>query len=176
MKAGLFFCAKREAGGRATGKRCSVFHMSMGVFEHIGRGVVVYVFLFVLLRFAGKKHVGQLAPFDLLVLLILSETVQNSLIGDDTSLVGGLISAATLVGLSYGMSVLTSSSKLAERLLEGTPKILVRHGRRRADEMKRQHITLAELTEALRHQGCANITQVRAAILENDGKITVIGG
>ena len=106
---------------------------------------------------------------------ILSETVQNSLIGDDTSLVGGLISAATLVGLSYGMSVLTSSSKLAERLLEGTPKILVRHGRRRADEMKRQHITLAELTEALRHQGCANITQVRAAILENDGKITVIG-
>jgi uncharacterized membrane protein YcaP (DUF421 family) len=153
-----------------------VFHMSMGVFEHIGRGVVVYVFLFVLLRFVGKKHVGQLAPFDLLVLLILSETVQNSLIGDDTSLVGGLISAATLVGLSYGMSVLTSSSKLAERLLEGTPKILVRHGRRRADEMKRQHITLAELTEALRHQGCANITQVRAAILENDGKITVIGG
>jgi uncharacterized membrane protein YcaP (DUF421 family) len=64
-----------------------VFHMSMGVFEHIGRGVVVYVFLFVLLRFVGKKHVGQLAPFDLLVLLILSETVQNSLIGDDTSLV-----------------------------------------------------------------------------------------
>jgi uncharacterized membrane protein YcaP (DUF421 family) len=158
-----------------SGGRCSVFNMSMGVFEHIGRGVVVYVFLFVLLRFVGKKHVGQLAPFDLLVLLILSETVQNSLIGDDTSLVGGLISAATLVGLSYGMSMLTSSSKLAERLLEGTPKILIRHGHRRADEMKRQHITLAELTEALRHQGCANITQVRAAILENDGKITVIG-
>ena len=64
---------------------------------------------------------------------------------------------AQLVGLSYGMSVLTSSSKLAERLLEGTPKILVRHGRRRADEMKRQHITLAELTEALRHQGCATL-------------------
>ena len=159
MKAGLFFCAKREAGGRATGKRCSVFHMSMGVFEHIGRGVVVYAFLFFLLRFAGKKHVGQLAPFDLVVLLILSETVQNSLIGDDTSLVGGLISAATLVGLSYGMSVLTNYSKFAERLLEGTPKILVRHGRRRKDEMDRQRISLAELTEALRHQGCTNITQ-----------------
>ena len=171
---GPFFCAKREAGGRATGKRCSVFHMSMGVFEHIGRGVVVYAFLFFLLRFAGKKHVGQLAPFDLVVLLILSETVQNSLIGDDTSLVGGLISAATLVGLSYGMSVLTNYSKFAERLLEGTPKILVRHGRRRKDEMDRQRISLAELTEALRHQGCTNITQVRAAILENDGKITVI--
>ena len=69
-----------------------MFHMSMGVFEHIGRGVVVYAFLFFLLRFAGKKHVGQLAPFDLVVLLILSETVQNSLIGDDTSLVGVPIS------------------------------------------------------------------------------------
>jgi uncharacterized membrane protein YcaP (DUF421 family) len=146
----------------------------MGVFEHIVRGVMVYVFLFILLRFAGKKHVGQLAPFDLLVLLILSETVQNSLIGDDTSLVGGLISAATLVGMSYGMGVLTSYSKLAGRLLEGTPIILIRHGRRRADEMERQGITLAELTEALRHQGCTNITQVRVAILENDGKITVI--
>ena len=152
-----------------------MFHMSMGLFEHIGRGVVVYVFLFVLLRFVGKKHVGQLAPFDLLVLLILSETVQNSLIGDDTSLVGGLISAATLVRLSYGMSMLTSSSKLAERLLEGTPKILIRHGRRRAEEMKRQHITLAELTEALRHQDCANITQVRAAILENMARSLSLG-
>jgi uncharacterized membrane protein YcaP (DUF421 family) len=151
-----------------------MFDMAMDVFEHIVRAVVVYVFLFALLKFVGKKHVGQLAPFDLLVLLILSETVQNSLIGDDTSLVGGLISAATLVGLSYGMTVLTNYSKRAGRLLEGTPKILVRHGSHRADEMERQHISLAELTEALRHQGCTNITQVRAAILENDGKITVI--
>jgi len=151
-----------------------MFDMSIGAFEHIVRAVVVYVFLFVLLRFVGKKHVGQLAPFDLLVLLILSETVQNSLVGDDTSLVGGLISAATLIGLSYGTTVLTNNSKRAERLLEGKPKILVRHGSHRADEMERQHVTLTELTEALRHHGCTNITQVRAAILENDGKITVI--
>lgn len=115
-----------------------MFDMAMDVFEHIVRAVVVYVFLFALLKFVGKKHVGQLAPFDLLVLLILSETVQNSLIGDDTSLVGGLISAATLVGLSYGMTVLTNYSKRAGRLLEGTPKILVRHGSHRADEMERQ--------------------------------------
>jgi uncharacterized membrane protein YcaP (DUF421 family) len=73
-----------------------MFNMSMGVGEHIVRGAAVYVFLFLLLRFVGKKHVGELAPFDLLVLLILSETVQNSLVGDDTSLIGGLISATTL--------------------------------------------------------------------------------
>jgi uncharacterized membrane protein YcaP (DUF421 family) len=151
-----------------------MFNMSMGVFEHIARGVAVYVFLLLLLRFVGKKHVGELAPFDLLVLLILSETVQNSLIGDDTSLVGGLISATTLVTLAYGISFLTCHSKIAERLLEGAPKILVRHGRRCPAEMAKQRITRSELTEALRHHGCTNITRIRAAILENDGRITVI--
>src|SRR4030095_3599358 len=113
-------------------ERCEMFNMSMGVGEHIVRGVAVYVFLLVLLRFVGKKHVGELAPFDLIVLLILSETVQNSLIGDDTSLVGGLISAGTLVALSYGIGLLSCYSKVAQRLLEGAPRILVRHGRRRA--------------------------------------------
>jgi len=146
----------------------------MGVGEHIVRGVAVYVFLFVLLRFVGKKHVGELAPFDLLVLLILSETVQNSLVGDDTSLIGGLISATTLVVLAYGISFLTYHSKLAERIIEGKPRILVRHGRRLATEMAKQRISTSELTEALRQQGCGNICRVRAAILENDGRITVI--
>ena len=108
-----------------------MFDMSMSVGEHIVRGVLVYVFLFVLLRLVGKKHVGELAPFDLLVLLILSETVQNSLVGDDTSLIGGLISAATLVILAYGISILTFSSKRLERAIEGTPNILIRHGHRR---------------------------------------------
>ena len=113
-----------------------MFDMSMSVGEHIVRGVLVYVFLFVLLRLVGKKHVGELAPFDLLVLLILSETVQNSLVGDDTSLIGGLISAATLVILAYGISILTFSSKRLERAIEGTPKILIRHGHRRAATAK----------------------------------------
>ena len=152
-----------------------MFNMSMGAGEHVVRGVAVYVFLFLLLRFVGKKHVGELAPFDLLVLLILSETVQNSLVGDDTSLIGGLISATTLVLCAYGISFLTSHSKLAGRILEGAPKILVRHGRRRPLEMAKQGISTAELTEALRHQGFANITKIRAAILENDGRISVLG-
>ena len=147
--------------------------MSMGVGEHM-RGVAVYVFLLVLLRFVGKKHVGEIAPFDLLVLLILSETVQNSLVGDDTSLIGGLISATTLIMLAYGISFLTYHSKLAERIIEGKPRVLVRHGRIRPSEMARQRISASELTGALRHQGCGNICRVRATILENDGRITVI--
>jgi uncharacterized membrane protein YcaP (DUF421 family) len=100
--------------------------------------------------------------------------VQNSLVGDDTSLIGGLISATTLVILAYGLSFLTYHSKLAERIIERKPRILIRHGRRRPTEMAKQRISTSELKEALRHEGCGNICRVRAAILENDGRITVI--
>jgi uncharacterized membrane protein YcaP (DUF421 family) len=76
--------------------------------------------------------------------------------------------------LAYGISFLTYHSKLAERIIEGKPRVLVRHGRMRPSEMARQRISASELTGALRHQGCGNICRVRAAILENDGRITVI--
>jgi len=148
--------------------------MSMGIGEHLVRGVVVYFSLFALLRVIGKKHVGELAPFDLLVLLILSETVQNALVGDDKSLPGGLVSAATLVGLAYIMSFIAWRSKKVGRWLEGTPKILVRHGSVCRDTLDKERVSLSELVEALRQEGASNITGVRAAVLENDGKITII--
>jgi uncharacterized membrane protein YcaP (DUF421 family) len=150
-----------------------MFDMSIGVGEHIFRAVAVYVFLFLLLRFVGKKHVGELAPFDLLVLLILSETVQNAMIGDDKSLIGGLISAGTLIALMQVMGYLSWRSKKMQRLLAGKPKVLVRHGRRHK-EMMRERVSISELTEALRRQGCTDIANVRVAILENDGNITVV--
>jgi uncharacterized membrane protein YcaP (DUF421 family) len=81
-----------------------MFELSMGISEHVFRAVVVFVFLFAALRYGGKKHVGELAPFDLVVLLILSETLQNAMIGDDTSLAGGLVSAATLLTIIYVMN------------------------------------------------------------------------
>jgi len=150
-----------------------MFDMSISVGEHIFRAVAVYVFLFVLFRFVGKKHVGELAPFDLLVLLILSETVQNAMIGDDKSLIGGLISAATLIALVQVMGYLSWRSKKMQRFLEGKPKVLVRHGRRHK-EMMRQRVSISELTEALRQQGCTDIANVRAAILENNGTVSVV--
>ena len=82
----------------------TMFDMSLGIHEIILRTAVVYIVLFVLIRFIGKKHVGELAPFDLVVLLILSETVQNAMVGDDKSLAAGLIAAATLIFLAQGMS------------------------------------------------------------------------
>jgi uncharacterized membrane protein YcaP (DUF421 family) len=151
-----------------------MFNLSLGAGELILRAVIVYSFLLLAFRFIGKKHVGELAPFDLLVLLILSETVQNSLIGDDKSLIGGLISAATLLALVQGINHLNWRSKQANRLLEGVPKILVRNGKTYIPVMDREKVTHSELLEAMRSNGCSNILDVRAAILENDGKISII--
>ena len=126
------------------------------------------------MRLIGKKHVGELAPFDFLVLLILSETVSNALSGGEQSLIGGLISAATLLGLVQLVGYVSGRSKKIERFLEGTPKILVRHGTRREEVMAQQQVTISELLEALRRNGCTNIADVRAAVLENDGKISIV--
>jgi uncharacterized membrane protein YcaP (DUF421 family) len=145
----------------------------IGVLELILRAAVVYLFLFFLLRFIGKKHVGQMSPFDLVVLLIISETVDASLIGDDKSRTGGLISAATLVVLVTLVGYATWHSKKFERWVEGRPKILVRHGHVRNDMLNGQQISRSELMEALRQQGCTAVTEVRFAILENDGSISV---
>lgn len=106
--------------------------MSMSSGEHIGRAAIVYLLLFIMLRFIGRKHVGEMAPFDLVVLLILSENVQNAMVGDNKSLSGGIISAATLIVLAQAMNYVSWYNKKAGRLIEGTPKILVRHGRRLA--------------------------------------------
>src|SRR5688572_20827776 len=122
-----------------------MFEMSVSVFELITRAVVIYFALFILLRFIGKKHVGELAPFDLIVLLILSETVSNALSGDDKSLVGGLISAATLIGLVVAVSFVSWRSKKVERFLEGVPKILVRHGTCSHRAMAQEQVTISEL-------------------------------
>jgi uncharacterized membrane protein YcaP (DUF421 family) len=151
-----------------------MFDLSVSVSELIVRAVAVYVFLFALLRFLGKKHVGELAPFDLVVLLILSETVSSALSGGDESLIGGLISATTLIGLVQLVSYLSWRSKRIARFLEGTPKILVCHGARNKDAMEQEQVTVTELLEALRHNGHANIGDIRTAILENDGKISFV--
>jgi Predicted membrane protein len=151
-----------------------MFNLSLGAGELVLRAAIVYIFLLLAFRVIGKKHVGELAPFDLLVLLILSETVQNSLIGDDKSLIGGLISAATLLALVQGINYLNWHSKGASRFLEGVPKILVRNGKTYIPVMERERVTHSELLEAMRSNGCSNIIDVRAAILENDGKISII--
>ena len=150
-----------------------MFTPTIAIPELVFRVAVIYLGVFLLLRVVGKRHVGELAPFDLVVLLLHSECVQNALIGEDKSVTGGLIAAGTLFGLNQLVTYVTWRSKGAERILEGTPRVLVRHGKVQADVLAKERITHSELLEALRREGCASITKVRYAILEPDGDITI---
>ncbi len=142
--------------------------------EFIVRGVIVYIFLIVLLRVTGKRQIGQLAPFDLVLLLVLSNAVQNSMNGGDNSLLGGLISATTLVILNYGVGYLTYRNKRLERAIEGQPQVLIHNGQLFEQVMARAQLTHHELNAALRQAGVSCVEDVRNAILENNGSISVI--
>jgi uncharacterized membrane protein YcaP (DUF421 family) len=151
-----------------------MFNVAIPLWELVLRGVVVYVFLLVLLRITGKRQVGQLAPFDLVLLLVLSNAVQNSMNGGDNSLVGGLISAATLVGLNWLVSIWTFRNKTVEGLIEGRPQILIHNGKLFEDIVAKAHLTHHELNSALRLAGCSCIEDVHSAILENSGEISIV--
>ncbi len=143
-------------------------------YELIIRALVVYSFLFLSFRLWGKKHFGQLAPFDFLLLLIMSEAVQNALVGDEKSLTGGLVSVATMLLLTIILSKLAFRSKRTEKLLQGTPKVLIRHGEVFRQVMEEEQITEQELHEALRQQGAAQIQDVGLAMIETNGEISVV--
>jgi uncharacterized membrane protein YcaP (DUF421 family) len=141
--------------------------------EFIFRGVVVYLFLLIILRLTGKRQVGQLAPFDLVLLLVLSNAVQNAMNGGDNSITGGIIAAATLIAVNGIVGRLTFRSKTMERLIEGRPEIIIHNGKLAADVMRRELLTHHELNAALRAAGVSCIEEVHYAILENTGEITV---
>jgi len=148
--------------------------MAVPWWELIVRGVVVYAFLLLILRISGKRQVGQLAPFDLVLLLVLSNAVQNSMNGGDNSLVGGLISATTLIAVNYTIGFVTYKSKRLEALIEGRPQIIVHNGKVFEDVMARAQLTHHELQAALRQAGYLCIEEVGTAVLENNGSISVV--
>jgi uncharacterized membrane protein YcaP (DUF421 family) len=151
-----------------------MLNIAVPVWELIVRGSVVYVFLLVLLRLTGKRQIGQLAPFDLVLLLVLSNSVQNSMNAGDNSLVGGLISAATLVALNYGVSYATFRSKKLEALIEGRPQVVIHNGRIFEEVMRSAKLTHHELSAALRRSGCTCAEDVQVAVLENNGSISIV--
>src|SRR5579885_372372 len=135
----------------------------MGVpwWELILRGALVYAFLLVLLRITGKRQVGQLAPFDLVLLLVLSNAVQNSMNGGDNSLIGGLVSATTLVAINFLVGFATFRSKRLESIIEGRPQVLIHNGTLFKEVMERSQLTHHELDSALRQAGCTSIGEVQ---------------
>jgi uncharacterized membrane protein YcaP (DUF421 family) len=151
-----------------------MFNMSIAWWEFVLRGIIIYAFLIVILRLTGKRQIGQMSPFDLVLLLVLSNAVQNSMNGGDNSIIGGMISAATLVGLNWLIGTLTYKNKTAEALIEGHAELLIHNGVLHSKALEDAKLTRHELMSALREAGCADVDDVRDAFLENDGKISVI--
>lgn len=142
--------------------------------EFVLRGVVVYVFLLIFLRLTGKRQTGQYAPFDLVLLLILSNAVQNSMNAGDNSLVGGLISAVTLLTCHVALAQITFHFPKLERLIDGTPQVLVRDGQVDTVLMRQELLSHDDLEAALRAGGCLNLHEVERATIETNGQITVV--
>ena len=140
--------------------------------ELIARGVAVYVFLIVVLRIAGRREMGQLSSFDLVLLLILSNAVQNSINAGDNSLGGGMISALTLIVLNGFVAYAAYKSRWFDRLIQGRPVRIVTDGKVHVKAIERERITLSELKSALRKQGIMSITECRRVILEPDGTLS----
>ncbi len=150
-----------------------MWNLSVPWWELIVRSALVYLFMVIILRLTGKRQVGQLAPFDLVLLLVLSNAVQNSMNGGDNSLIGGLISATTLIALNYGVGIATFRSKKLEALIEGRPEVLIHNGKLYEEVLTRAQLTRHEVNAALRQAGCVCVEEVHTAILENNGAISV---
>ncbi|HWN90726.1 MAG TPA: YetF domain-containing protein [Verrucomicrobiae bacterium] len=146
----------------------------IAVAEKILRSVAVYGFLLVAFRIAGKRQLGQMTAFDLIVLLIISNVLQNAAIGNDNSLGGGLLGATVIIVLNLLIAWMTFRHKRFERIVEDSPTILVKHGHVLHANLAREFMSMAELRAALRREGVATMSEVRYAILEEDGHVTVI--
>ena len=151
-----------------------MFYLALPVAEKILRSTVVYVFLILGVRLAGKRQLAQLNAFDLVVLLTLSNTVQNAIIGDDNSVTGGLIGAATLLLVNYIVVWFLYDHEKLDRLIEGDADVLISDGKIRHDRLKKELITESELEAAARRQGFGSLQDVDRAILEPGGNITIV--
>lgn len=142
--------------------------------EKIVRPLIVYLFLLVAFRFSGKRELGQATLFDFLIVLLISNVVQNAMIGEDNSIVGAFAGVATLLALSWALNRVTLRSTRARQVLEGGPTLLVHDGTLLRANMDKESVSESDIRRALRGQGIATLNEVRYGVLELDGTITVI--
>ena len=140
------------------------------------RTLVVYAFMLVGFRISGKREVGQLAPFDFALILLISNAVQNAMVGPDSSLAGGLVAAMVLFLANSALGHLAANHRGIEKLLRGKAQMLVHRGHVDEHALATERISHSELLQALRENGCATIAECRLAVLEVDGTISVIAG
>ena len=143
--------------------------------ETIGRTALVYVAVLAALRIAGKRHVAQLSIVDFVLVLLVSNAVQSAMVGSDTSLAGGLVAAVTLIGLNVALTRLVARSPRLGAILSGEPTLLVRDGKVLEAPLASEGIRREELEAAIREHGFDDVSQVRHAILETDGSLSVVG-
>ncbi len=135
---------------------------------------VIYLLVLVGVRLSGKREVGQMTPFDLTLLLLLSNSVQNAMTGPDTSLAGGAVAASTLLILNYLIARASGTNRHFRRFVEGQPSLLVHDGKMIESHMAREHVSVDELHRALREHGISCLDQTALAVLEVDGSISCL--
>ena len=151
-----------------------LFHLSAPWWMFVLRAAAIYALVMVLVRVSGKRAVGQITPFDLVLLILIGNAVQNGINGGDDSLTGAAIMATTLIALNYGVAYVTSRSRPAEKLVEGEPVVLVRDGRVYEHVLRRELVSNEDFAEALRVNGVEHVEEVGLAMLETNGHITVL--
>lgn len=149
-----------------------MFELSLPWWEFVVRGVIIYCALLFMVRVSGRRTIGQFTPFDLLVVMLLSESVSNSLGGGDDSVGGGLILATTMIVMNMATSWLTSRSEVMSDLLDGSPVLLGRDGKMFDDVLKKCRLSKTEVREAL-HEADCKLEEMAHAYLEADGNITI---
>jgi uncharacterized membrane protein YcaP (DUF421 family) len=138
------------------------------------RTAVIYGVVLLGMRVSGKREVGQMTPFDLTLLLLLSNAVQNAMTGPDTSVLGGVVAASTLLLLNYLIAELSGGSRRFRKLIQGQPSLLVHDGQIIGAHMAREHVSMDELLQSMREHGIAGLHEVALAVLEVDGSISCL--
>lgn len=144
------------------------------ILEIVIRSLVIYLFIILAIRVTGKKELAQLSVIDLVFILLISNAVQNAMVGENSSLLGGIIAAGTLFSVNVILKFLTYRYKNAKGLIEGDPVLLIHNGKIIRKNMNKEKIQKEELEAAVREHGLAKIEDVDLAILENDGNISII--
>ena len=151
-----------------------MFTPGTSLIEIVIRTVLVYLAVLIGLRISGKREIGQLTVFDLVVLLLLANAVQNAMVGPDTSLTGGILAACVLLVLNFAIARSGLRWPRIRRLVEGSPTLLILHGELIQDHLRRESLDRETLESALREHGVMDVSQVEMAVLEIDGSISVV--
>ena len=138
------------------------------------RTAAIYAVILIGVRLSGKREVGQMTPFDLTLLLLISNAVQNAMTGPDTSVLGGVTAAATLLVMNYFVADLSGANRRFRKLIQGQPSLLIHDGQLMTAHMAKEHISMDELERALREHGIATYHDVALAVLEVDGSISCL--